>query len=154
MKKNFISVLLSLFSIFGFAQNSNLEIHRGYIDQMVDYKLNPLMTKIIAIRCEEISQMTGGTLITDTNEITELYGIMEDSKNFTLDTLYTRNGSIDPRNRIDYLFKGAVVKSICIEQELIEKDGNIYRYNKRVEDYLLSHKLIIKIIGDTLKTSN
>jgi len=141
------TLYMTLFIIFkctpSFGQNSSDNRSKPISpDKIKDYQIAPLSEGIVDITCEQLSSGKAIT-ISDTSEIRELYTVLEDAKNFTIDTSYTRIG-IEPNNRIDYIVKGAIVKSFCENRGKIEIDGDniVYRYNKKVRDYLVSHKLI------------
>lgn len=109
------------------------------------YKLPQFKSYLVGVTCDRVKTMQGvsKTIITNRAEMNELIALLEDSSNFKL---YKDTAGLDSRILIEYVSKGKVVKQICWSQtELIQKEGLIYSYSQKIEDYLLKQKLIIKV---------
>lgn len=143
--------MLSAFLIFGCSTMSHKDNKPDYPDEIVIYKIPQFTNYLVGVKCAEVKSR-GGTsalIITDKKEIGIFYSLFEDAQNFVVDTFVT---SIDSRILFEYRKKGKPIKNVCwANVKRIQKDGAIYTYNKAIEDYLLSKKLIIVFTTDTIK---
>lgn len=117
-------------------------IEQEHPDKAIIYSLDPFSEYSVAVYCDKIKTYSMGldvTSIKDTAEINEMYSVLHDSHNFTLDSLVDK---IDTRTQIDFLNNGRIIYSVCWEPKLMEKEGLVYKYNKKVVDFLRKYKTI------------
>ncbi|MCB9334803.1 MAG: hypothetical protein H6586_01525, partial [Flavobacteriales bacterium] len=116
------------------------------IDNIIIYSLPQFSTYLINIDCDEIKnkEEVEVTNITDKEKIEKFISVFR-YDNLVKDTIVR---ILDARLLIEYKVGDIIIKSICwspVGRIKYEGAKPIYLYNKRVEDFLLEEKLIIKI---------
>lgn len=143
--------MLSIFLSLGCSTISHEYNKANYPDEIHIYKLPQFSNYFVRVKCEDVKNrpQASKTIITDKTDISRLYSLFEDEQNFTVEPDYD---AVDSKILFEYRKKGLIINSICWTQtKLIQRNGKVYSYNKKVEDYLLSKKLIIVFTTDTIR---
>ena len=120
------------------------KLSREYPDEIVIHHLYPLSTSFVSITCDRVKKIADvkKLVIKDRKEIERCHNVFEEKSNFQLDTSISIE---DFRISIAFVKDGRETKTICwshLQRCLI--DGKVYRYNEKVETFLLDYGLIFK----------
>ena len=112
-------------------------------DKVLVYSLPSQSLSPVAVNCTQITKRSDvkHQVITDEKEIMRFYKVFFDITNFELDSSAS---FLDSKIRIDFQLKGEYVRTFCWSKtKRISFGDGVYRYSKKVEDFLLAKELII-----------
>lgn len=112
---------------------------------MTIYYLDPLRTSLVSIPCERLKYIhdVKSKIISDKKHLSEAFDILNDRSNFAIDSTQKY---LDSRIEIIFTSKDRIIETFCwLIPGRIKFGDYVYKYNEKVEDFLVSEKLIYKL---------
>jgi len=128
--------LFILFMIFIFARCKISKIPKQNSPYKIEiYVISNYKHYIVSVPCDDVKELYDYKKeVTSKRDVKKIYAIFSDSTNLKLDTAFK---TIDSKMSIQFIHNNRVVENICWSGiNDIEKDGKIYTYNEKINNYI------------------